>query len=121
MLLVAAVGPLTNIVLAVGFALIQGLLQPVGLAEGIVAGVCSAMIFVNVLIALFNLIPLLPLDGGQVVLHLLPENLAWRYKRLEPYGFAVILGIFFLLPLVSGWLGGAIDPFDAVIRPWRKA
>ena len=117
MLLVAAAGPLTNIVLALGFALLQGLLEPAGLAAGIVAGVCSAMIFVNVLIALFNLIPLLPLDGGQVVLHLLPEKLAWRYKKLEPYGFAVILGVFFLLPLVSGWLDAAIDPFDAVVRP----
>lgn len=121
MLLVAAVGPLANMVVALLFALLQAVLGLVGLDGGMLGGLFSAMIFVNVMIALFNLIPLPPLDGGQVAVHLLPEGLAWRYKRLEPFGFAIILVVFFLLPLISGWLGSEIDPFDAIVRPMVEA
>ncbi len=117
MLLVAAAGPLANIVLALAFAVLLAALEALGPAGGIIAGLCSAMVFVNLTIALFNLVPLLPLDGGQVVLHLLPERLAWRYKRLERYGFAIVLAVFFVLPPVSGWLDAGIDPFEAAVQP----
>jgi len=117
MLLVAAVGPVSNILVALVFAILQAGLGLGGMEGSLVGGLFSALIFVNVLIALFNLIPLPPLDGGQVLVHLLPEGLAWRYKRLEPFGFAIILLVFLVVPLVSGWLGHEIDPFDAVVRP----
>lgn len=121
MFIVAAVGPLANLIVALFFAILQAVIGLVGWENGLLGGLFSALIFVNVLIALFNLIPLPPLDGGQVVIHLLPEGAAWRYKRLEPFGFAIILFVFFLLPLVSRWLGSEIDPFDAIVRPLVEA
>ena len=52
-----------------------------------------------------NLLPLPPLDGGRVVAGLLPDRLAWRYGRLEPYGLMILLAL-----LMMGWLGHLLWP-----------
>ncbi len=99
MALVAVAGPLANllmvfgwlIVTKVGLATLQDLPavgQPLLLMG--VAGV-----FINTVLMVLNLLPLPPLDGGRVVTGLLPGPLAWKFSRIEPYGFAILLLLFF--------------------------
>jgi len=106
---VAAAGPLTNFALAAASAfglrwLIHSPVAAMALAPA-AARMLEASVWVNLMLAVFNLIPLLPLDGGRVVAGLLPRSLAWRYARLERYGFIIL----FLL-LYMGWVGPLIYP-----------
>ncbi len=56
----------------------------------------GAGIFVNLLLAIFNLLPIPPLDGGRVISSLLPGRLAYQYDQLEPYGLFILVGLLFL-------------------------
>lgn len=119
MVWVAAAGPGMNLLLAVASAILLGLVvrasnvNPYGLepaAQGFaVAGPVAAMawrsVLINVILAVFNLLPIPPLDGGRVAVGLLPQSLAEPLARVEPFGFFIV---FFLL--ISGVLGGVIAP-----------
>lgn len=122
MAVVAAAGPVSNFVMAALAALPVrlGLVPLVGLAPqpwwtaGEYVGLfLFFLIFINVVLGLFNLIPLAPLDGFKVALGLLPADLARSFQRLEPYG----MGILMLLIGVSWLTRGAVDPLGAVISP----
>jgi Zn-dependent protease len=119
MVWVAAAGPGMNLLLAVASAILLGLIvrtsnvSPYGLepaAQGFaVAGPLAAMawrsVLINVILAVFNLLPIPPLDGGRVAVGLLPQSLAEPLARVEPFGFFIV---FFLL--ISGVLGNVIAP-----------
>jgi Zn-dependent protease len=104
--LVAAAGPLANIVMALGWAmLLKGLLL-FDIEEEFLRRMMLAGISVNLVLAALNLLPILPLDGGRILMSLLPSNAAQALSTLEPYGMFILLGLVF-----TGVLSSLIGPF----------
>lgn len=106
MVLVAAAGPAMNIALAIAAALSFHLAVylPGTMAQWVALNLKNALI-INVILAVFNLFPLPPLDGGRIAVGLLPNVLARQLARLEPYGMIILIGLLILLPLLGSQLG----------------
>lgn len=106
MIWVAAAGPGINILLAcVSAALYNFLSFLPEVAQEWTALVIEKSIIINLILATFNLIPVPPLDGGRIAVGLLPRPLARQLDRVEPYGFFVVLGLIFILPMLGRELG----------------
>ncbi|MDQ3991226.1 MAG: site-2 protease family protein [Actinomycetota bacterium] len=95
MMWIAVAGPATNLALAVAGGLAA---RAVGLGQGIVSQFLQLFVLVNVILAVFNVIPIPPLDGSKVLARFLPERARQVYRSWEPYGALFILAIFFLFP-----------------------
>lgn len=106
MVLVAAAGPAMNIGLAIvaafSFHLIVYL--PLTVAQWTALNLKNALI-INVVLAVFNLFPLPPLDGGRIAVGLLPNVLARQLARLEPFGMTILIALLILLPVLGSQLG----------------
>ncbi len=116
MVLVALAGPGANIGLAVISALLLHVIQfmPQNVALWMAHNLTNS-IWINVLLAVFNMGPIPPLDGGRVAVGLLPDSVAMPLARLERYGIFIVLGAIFLLPWVGAKLGLEIDVFRVLI------
>ena len=100
-MIVGAAGPAANLALAAIAAALLRLFSPGGVIELFLVHAC----IINVILAVFNLIPIPPLDGSRIVVGLLPSDLARSYLKLERFGFLIIFGLL--------WLGA----LDRVIWP----
>jgi Zn-dependent protease len=121
MVYVAAAGPAMNIALAIVSAILFGILtrtaspeslsygaaaDPAGFAVvGPLAVMAWRSVLINVVLAVFNLLPIPPLDGGRVAVGLLPHGAAVNLARLEPFGFIIVFGL-----LMTGVLGVVMGP-----------
>jgi Zn-dependent protease len=104
-MLIAAAGPASNLVLAViGIALFKAAFYD----AGVVAFILLRLIELNVLLAVFNMLPVPPLDGGNVLAGLLRGSAADAFDRLRPFGFIILYGLMF-----TGVLTAIIRPIDA--------
>ena len=119
MVWVALAGPVANLAMAIGWALIAKfglLLAATGQAWFAVPMVLMGKvgIYLNLILMVLNLLPLPPLDGGRVLVGLLPGPWSWRVSRVEPYGFFILLAL-----LATGILAAVMSPpihlFEAIL------
>ena len=117
MVWVALAGPATNIALAFVAALaFHALPLAPDSAVKWVADNLKNTLIINVVLAVFNMLPIPPLDGGRVAVGLLPNVLAYPLSRLEPYGMLILIGFLIVLPLAGTQFGLNLDVISAIIR-----
>ncbi|MBP7659244.1 MAG: site-2 protease family protein [Burkholderiaceae bacterium] len=108
MIWVAAAGPGANLAMAVGWALLMRLQFSLGMDEAFFLEMAKAGVFVNIGLMALNLLPVPPLDGGRILIGLLPPAAAIQVARIEPYGMFVVLGL-----MATRTLGLFLAPFYA--------
>ena len=93
MIWVALAGPGINLVQAIVWALLYVVYTDFGVTEKFFLAMCKAGVLSNGVMFAFNLFPLPPLDGGRIVVGLLPWKQAYQFSRIEPYGFFIVIAL----------------------------
>ena len=118
MMLVALAGPAANLFLATlavnSLSLVSFISGP---AQQWVFENLHNAIILNLVLAVFNMLPVPPLDGAKVLVGLLPHPLDFKFARLERYGFLILIGLLFILPMLASELGSEINPVAWIVWP----
>lgn len=109
MVWVALAGPASNFVQAILWALAYTVMAGLGVTEVFFLKMAQAGVLVNLVMWAFNLFPLPPLDGGRILVGLLPWKLAHALSRVEPFGFFIVMGLVILGVVGAWWLRPLID------------
>ena len=118
MIVVSAAGPGMNLALAIIsiLAAIHILPHMPEMVQGWLLLNLDNAIYFNLLLAIFNMIPIPPLDGGRVLVGILPRHLAWQVARLEKAGILILLAALFILPILGNHLGMNLDIFQWLVQ-----
>jgi Zn-dependent protease len=110
MLWVALAGPAMNLAMAIFWTAFLKILLSVHLGELFFLEMAQVGVRLNLMFMLLNLLPILPLDGGRIVVSLLPPKAAWRFAQLEPYGLYILIA----LVMIPGVLSTLLVPFMSI-------
>ncbi len=123
MVWVALAGPASNLFQAVLWGVLFYVLQASGVTEDFFLKMCRAGLLVNVVMFVFNLFPLPPLDGGRILVGLLPYRAAELVSRVEPYGFFIVMGLILAGIINKLWMsplmGLTYGLLEVVLSPLR--
>lgn len=118
---VAAAGPASNFVQALIWGVVAVLLASFNVSEPFFTRMAAAGVGVNLVLGVLNLFPLPPLDGGRVLMALLPVRASIMLARLEPYGFFIVMALVMTGTLTRFWLGPLVSAgyvaVSAVLNP----
>ena len=111
MIWVALAGPGANLIMAIGWLLVFFLAIKMNIP--ILQRMADAGILINILLAVFNLLPIPPLDGSRVISALLPNPLAYKYNQLEQYGLFILIGLMYF-----GGFTKIVKPMVELVLSW---
>ena len=118
MIWVALAGPVSNFIQALAWTLLLIAMFMLGIDEDFFFRMAQAGILVNLVIAVFNLLPIPPLDGGRVLVGVLPRGPAYQLSRLEPFGFFIVLALLVAGVLGSWWISPLVQlTYSVLIAP----
>jgi Zn-dependent protease len=115
MIWVALAGPASNFIQAIAWALMFSLIHTVGEGE-LLLQMAKAGIYWNIVLAAFNLFPIPPLDGGRILVGLLPRTFGAKFAQLEPMGIFIVIGLAMIGILGQYWMNPLIDLSYLVIK-----
>src|SRR3546814_9157390 len=114
--ILAIAGPASNVLLAILAALLFPAVDLVPApAEAWLVENLRNLFLLNLVLAVFNMLPIPPLDGGRILVAMLPDQLAWRVARLERAGLFIVIGVLFLLPFLAAQVGVTLDVAGALV------
>jgi len=120
MVWVALAGPASNLVQAIVWALLYVVYTDFGVSEKFFLAMCKAGVLSNVVMFAFNLFPLPPLDGGRIVVGLLPWKQAYQFSRIEPYGFYIVMAFVITGVVNHLWLDPVMNATFGLIQLMLK-
>ena len=120
MIWVALAGPASNFIQAALWVIAYGVLIASDVDERFFLEMCKAGVLTNLVMWAFNLFPLPPLDGGRVLVGLLPRRLAWAFSRIEPYGFFIVMALVIFHVVGDYWLRPLMAIGYSILSPLAR-